>query len=372
MLALPSFAVVLADARPAALLAPAPLAVVLADARPAALLALASYAVVLADARPAAFLALVSSAVVLADARPTALLAPAPEAVVLADARPAALLAPAPLAVVLADARPAALLALASLAVVLAHARPAALLAPGSSAVVLADARPAALLALASYAVVLADARPAAFLAPASYEVVLADARPAALFAPVSLAVVLADARPALFRGSTAACATTAHSLFVLLLLGLDRLLGQGTLPLLHSLLFAGPLDATLWLGLGHFPSLLFKILAPRRASLSVQPLSSSLDPSIARVAKPTFLTHFLGSMPGPALKLSGARTSLDSLSTFCAPLLRSASFFPVPTHLLFPLALNPFLFVCGLLNLLVCALNIAFLTNFVNVIASL
>jgi hypothetical protein len=33
---------------------------------------------------------------------------------------------------------------------------------------------------------------------------------------------------------------------------------------------------------------------------------------------------------------------------------------------------LNPFLFVCGLLNLLVCALNIAFLTNFVNVIASL
>ncbi len=35
--------------------------------------------------------------------------------------------------------------------------------------------------------------------------------------------------------------------------------------------------------------------------------------PSIACVAKPTFLTHFLVSMPNPALKLSKARTSLDS-----------------------------------------------------------
>ena len=47
-------------------------AVVLADARPAALLALASSAVVLADARPSALLALALSAVVLADARPAA------------------------------------------------------------------------------------------------------------------------------------------------------------------------------------------------------------------------------------------------------------------------------------------------------------
>jgi hypothetical protein len=76
LLALVSFAVVLADARPAALLAPASPAVVLADAFPAVLLAPASYAVVLADARPAALLALVSFAVVLADAHPAALLAP--------------------------------------------------------------------------------------------------------------------------------------------------------------------------------------------------------------------------------------------------------------------------------------------------------
>ncbi len=40
-----------------AILAPAPYAVVLADARPAAFLARPSYAVVLADAPPAAFLA---------------------------------------------------------------------------------------------------------------------------------------------------------------------------------------------------------------------------------------------------------------------------------------------------------------------------
>jgi hypothetical protein len=75
------------------LLAPAPNAIVLADARPAALLALASYAVVLADARPAALLAPASLTVVLADACPAALLAHASNAVVLADARPAALLA---------------------------------------------------------------------------------------------------------------------------------------------------------------------------------------------------------------------------------------------------------------------------------------
>jgi hypothetical protein len=77
-----------------------PLTVVLADARPAALLALASYVVVLADARPAALLALASYAVVLADARPAALLALSSYVVVLADARPAELLAHVPLAVV--------------------------------------------------------------------------------------------------------------------------------------------------------------------------------------------------------------------------------------------------------------------------------
>ena len=49
-------------------------------------------------------------ALVLADARAPALLAPAPSALVLADARAPALLAFAPLALVLADARPPALL----------------------------------------------------------------------------------------------------------------------------------------------------------------------------------------------------------------------------------------------------------------------
>ena len=56
-LSLASFALVLADARPAALLARASFAFVLADARPTALLASASHAVVLADARAAAWLA---------------------------------------------------------------------------------------------------------------------------------------------------------------------------------------------------------------------------------------------------------------------------------------------------------------------------
>jgi len=48
---------------------------------------------VLADARPAVLLALASSAVVLADARAAALLAPASYVVVLADTRAATLLA---------------------------------------------------------------------------------------------------------------------------------------------------------------------------------------------------------------------------------------------------------------------------------------
>jgi hypothetical protein len=58
---------VLADARPSALLALAPLALVLADARPSALLACAPLALVLADARAPALLAIASSALVRAD-----------------------------------------------------------------------------------------------------------------------------------------------------------------------------------------------------------------------------------------------------------------------------------------------------------------
>ena len=77
-------------------------------------LAPAPYPIVLADARPSALLALAPFPIVLADARPSALLARAPSPSVLADARPSALLAFAPLPSVLADARPSALLALAS------------------------------------------------------------------------------------------------------------------------------------------------------------------------------------------------------------------------------------------------------------------
>jgi hypothetical protein len=51
-----SVAVVLADARPAALIAPASLVVVLADARPTSMLAPASLAVAFANARPVAWL----------------------------------------------------------------------------------------------------------------------------------------------------------------------------------------------------------------------------------------------------------------------------------------------------------------------------
>jgi hypothetical protein len=63
-------------------------------------------------------------------------------------------------------------------------------------------------------------------------------------------------------------------------------------------------LEATL-LVLGLFHSLVFKLLAPCPTSLSAQPLSCSLAPSIARVARPAFLTHFLVSTPDPALELS-------------------------------------------------------------------
>ena len=83
----------------------------------------------------------------------------------------------------------------------------------------------------------------------------------------------------------------------MLLLLGLVAFSDKGRFRLC--------LKATL-LVLGLFLcSLVFKLLAPRPTSLSAQPLSCTLAPSITRVARPTFLTHFLVSMPDPALKLS-------------------------------------------------------------------
>ncbi len=94
------------------------------------------------------------------------------------------------------------------------------------------------------------------------------------------------------------------------------------TLSLLHSLLLAFALEATL-LVLCLFLSLVFKLLDPRPTSLSAQPLSCSLAPSTARVAKPTFLNHFLVSTPDPALKLSQARSIL---ATPVAPSPRSAA----------------------------------------------
>jgi hypothetical protein len=84
--------------------------------------------------------------------------------------------------------------------------------------------------------------------------------------------------------------------------------LGSRCLPrmrdasLLHSLLFAFALVATL-LVLSLSLSLAFKLLVSRPTSLSVQTLSCSLAPSIARVAKPTFLTTI--SFPHPTLPSS-------------------------------------------------------------------
>jgi hypothetical protein len=139
----------------------------------------------------------------------------------------------------------------------------------------------------------------------------------------------------------------------MLLLLGLVGFLGQGTLSLLHSLLFAFALEATL-LVLGLFLSLVFKLLAPRPTSLSAQPLSCCLARhSIERVARPTFLTHFLVSTPDPALKLSRARTSLDGLLLLLhlldlphdghhlALLSRQIASFAVPPQLFVPLPLS-------------------------------
>ncbi len=108
--------------------------------------------------------------------------------------------------------------------------------------------------------------------------------------------------------------------------MGLVAFLGQGKLSLLHGLFVAFALEGTL-LVLGLFLFLGFKLLAPRPTSLSEQPLSSSLVPSIARVAKPTLLTHFLIAMPDPVLKLSETRTSLDGfLPLFLSSLTRSVT----------------------------------------------
>ena len=111
-----------------------------------------------------------SFALVLADARPPALLACAPDALVLADARPPHslhLLLP-PLALVLADARAPGLRPLRPQ---VRWAR-VALLAYAPDALVLADARPphSSYLLLAPLALLLAETRAPALLAP-SFEV---------------------------------------------------------------------------------------------------------------------------------------------------------------------------------------------------------
>jgi hypothetical protein len=88
--------------------------------------------------------------------------------------------------------------------------------------------------------------------------------------------------------------------------LGLVVFLGRGTLPLLHSLLFAFASEATLLVP-GLFLSLVFKLLASRPTSLTAQPLSCCLARrhSIARLAKAAFLAHFLVYIPDAALKMS-------------------------------------------------------------------
>jgi len=157
----------------------------------------------------------------------------------------------------------------------------------------------------------------------------------------------------AFFLGSLAACPTTTHSFFMLLLLGRVCFLGRGTLSLLHSLFFAFAFEATL-LVLGLFLSLVFKLLGPRPTSLSAQSLSCSLARhSIARVATAAFLTHFLDSTPDPALKMSEARTSLDSLLPLLHPfdlphdgrhlvlLSRQIVSFAIPPQLFVPLPLS-------------------------------
>jgi hypothetical protein len=166
---------------------------------------------------------------------------------------------------------------------------------------------------------------------------------------PALAFLVVVRALCALFLRSFAACPATAHSFFILLLLSLVAFLGQWTLSLLHSLLFAFAWEAAL-LVLSFF---LFLVLAPRPTSLSAQLLSCCLAPSIARVAIPTFLTHFLVSMPDPDLKLSEARTSLDSFllllhlldlphdGRHLALLSRQIASFAIPPQLFVPVPLS-------------------------------
>jgi hypothetical protein len=111
----------------------------------------------------------------------------------------------------------------------------------------------------------------------------------------------------------------------MLLLLGLVAFLGWGTLSLLHSLLFAFALEATL-LVLGLFLSLLLKRLVSRTTSLTAQPLSCCLARSIAGVANPTFLTHPL---------------DLSHDSRHLALLLRQIASFAIPPQLFDPLPLS-------------------------------
>jgi hypothetical protein len=107
----------------------------------------------------------------------------------------------------------------------------------------------------------------------------------------------------ALVLHSFTAVPAAAHTFSMLLLLGLVAFLGRGTLSLLHSLLFAFAFEATL-LVLALFLSLPFKILVSRPTSLTAQPMSCCLAPSVARVANPTFLAHLFVSIPDSALKL--------------------------------------------------------------------
>ena len=125
--------------------------------------------------------AVAPDAVMLADARAPAVLAPAPDAVMRADARAPAVLAPAPLTVMLADARAPAALAVAPAAVMLAGACPPTVLAPAPLAVMLADTpcpRSRCKCSSCSYAGRCLLPRSPCSLAVAAAAVMLADACP--------------------------------------------------------------------------------------------------------------------------------------------------------------------------------------------------
>jgi hypothetical protein len=83
---------------------------------------------------------------------------------------------------------------------------------------------------------------------------------------------------------------------------------------------------------LGLFLSLVFKLLAPRPTSLSAQPLSCSLAPNIARVAKQTFLTHFLVLLHLLDLPHDGRHLAFLS---------RQIASFTIPPQLFVPLHLS-------------------------------